>query len=51
MSPPPLLADASGGFSGVGGLLPLPLPPPLPLRDEARARTRNAVHDPLGDEE
>ena len=63
MSPPPLLAGAGSGFGGVGGvggprglaglgrLLPLLLPLPLPLRDEARARTRSAVHDPLGGEE
>jgi hypothetical protein len=39
------------GFSGFSRFFPLPLSPPLPLRDEARARTRNAVHDPLGSEE
>jgi hypothetical protein len=49
MSPPPLLlAGASSGFGGVGGVGGFL---PLPLRDEARARTRSAVHDPLGGEE
>jgi hypothetical protein len=57
MSPPLLLAGASSGFGGVGGvggpagLAGLAGFLPLPLRDEARARTRSAVHDPLGGEE